>query len=191
VLISKRIGNRRYYDLPERVLPPGIINCQQPAASETRRWTTFLKLRQRRLARLSPAELSLVSDLVQPITVDKSLRVYCLREDLSLLNDLETPGRVALLAPLDPLIYDRRVTHELWDFNYTWEVYTPPSRRMRGYYALPILSDLEIVGHVDPKADRVSKTLKIMNRSVRRGHDTARALQELAEFLALSRAGSS
>ena len=42
-----------------------------------------------------------------------------------------------LLAPLDPLIYDRRLTSALWNFEYTWEVYTPPAKRKRGYYALP------------------------------------------------------
>ena len=56
---------------------------------------------------------------------------------------------------------------------------------MRGYYALPILTDAELVGHIDPKADRAQKKLKVMNRSVRRGHRTASAVKELAGFLGL------
>ncbi len=90
-----------------------------------------------------------------------------------------------LLAPLDPLIYDRRVTSALWGFDYTWEVYTPPAKRKRGYYALPILAGTEIVGHVDPKADREKRRLRVMARSVRRGHKITDAVRALAGWLGL------
>ena len=80
------------------------------------------------------------------------LRLCCLREDLSLLDGAETPEKVTLLAPLDPLIDDRRVTRELWGYDYTWEVYTPPKRRVRGYYALPVLAGLELVGQYRPQS---------------------------------------
>lgn len=90
-----------------------------------------------------------------------------------------------LLAPLDPLVYDRRVTSALWGFNYTWEVYTPPHKRQRGYYALPVLAGVEIVGHVDPKADRSARRLRVMARSIRRGHKIAPAVAELARWLGL------
>jgi hypothetical protein len=89
------------------------------------------------------------------------------------------------LAPLDPLIYDRRVTARLWGFDYTWEVYTPPAKRVRGYYALPVLAGTEIVGHVDPKADRAAGRLRVVSRRLRRGHRVATAVTELAGFLGL------
>ena len=110
----------------------------------------------------------------------------CLREDLPLLElAAETHPRVTLLAPLDPLIYDRRLTRQLWNYAYTWEVYTPPAKRVRGYYALPVLTGVELVGHIDPKADRIHKRLRVVNRSVRRGHQAAHAVRELAGFLGL------
>jgi uncharacterized protein len=90
-----------------------------------------------------------------------------------------------LLAPLDPLIYDRRVTQQLWGFDYTWEVYTPAHKRERGYYALPVLAGTELVGHVDPKADRAASKLQVVSRRVRRGHQVAPAIRELAAFLGL------
>ena len=90
-----------------------------------------------------------------------------------------------LLAPLDPLIYDRRVTQQLWRFDYTWEVYTPAHKRVRGYYALPVLAGTELVGHVDPKADRPARRLRIISRRVRRGHAVAAAVRELVIFLGL------
>jgi uncharacterized protein len=186
VLIVKRIGNRRYYDLPERVLPPEILKSLEPSDAETKRWMVLLRLRQRRLTTLSAPELRLVEDLVQRFEVEGCTLLYCLREDLQLLEaPAETPPRIALLAPLDPLIYDRRLTRRLWNYDYTWEVYTPPAKRVRGYYALPILTGVELVGHIDPKADRVQKKLKVVNRSVRRGHQAASAVRELAGFLGL------
>lgn len=92
-----------------------------------------------------------------------------------------------LIAPLDPLIYDRALTRALWDFDYTWEVYTPPARRVRGYYALPLLTRGELAGHVDPKADRKSGRLAVLASEARRGHAAAAraAARELAEFLGL------
>ena len=83
------------------------------------------------------------------------------------------------------MLYDRRVTSAVWDSDYRWEVYTPAHQRVRGYYALPVLSGGEIVGHVDPKADRERGTLGVVSRKVRRGHATAAAVRELAAFLGL------
>ena len=63
------------------------------------------------------------------------------------------------------------------------EVYTPAHKRVRGYYALPVLSGDELVGHIDPKVDREAGRLMIQNRSVSRGHSAADAVKELARFL--------
>jgi uncharacterized protein YcaQ len=90
-----------------------------------------------------------------------------------------------LLAPLDPLIYDRRVAAALWNFDYTWEVYTPAHKRVRGYYALPILAGDQLVGHIDPKADRTARKLHVVSRKVRRGHQIVPEIKALATFLNL------
>ena len=73
----------------------------------------------------------------------------------------------------------------LWDFDYTWEAYTPSHKRVRGYYALPILSGLELVGHIDAKADRPARKLIIVSRRIRRGHRAAEATREFARWLGL------
>lgn len=190
LLIARRgEGNRRYYDLPERVLPAAVLARPEAKKKEAARWEALLKLQQRRLVLLKRQELALVEDLVQPIKIDGLPLLHCLRSDLPQL-DLSTLNpqlstQVMLLAPLDPLIYDRRVTSALWDFDYTWEVYTPPAKRKRGYYALPILAGTEIVGHVDPKANREQRRLRIMARSVRRGHKITDAVRALAGWLGL------
>ena len=157
--------SRSFY-LTLRVLPAEILALPEPSPSETARWVALLKLRQRRLLTLTHAELRHVDDVVQPIKVEGCPPLYCVREDLRLLDakDSAPASDPLLLAPLDPLIYDRRLTRRLWDYDYTWEVYTPPAKRVRGYYALPVLSGTELVGHVDPKVDRENKKLMVVNR---------------------------
>jgi uncharacterized protein YcaQ len=57
----------------------------------------------------------------------------------------ETPGetapddRVRLLAPFDPIVWDRRRFELLWGWAYRFEAYTPVAKRKLGYYALPLL----------------------------------------------------
>jgi uncharacterized protein YcaQ len=188
LLISGRQSNRRLYDLPERVLPAAVLAAREYTAQETARWLALTRLRQHRLAALKRAELSLVEDLVQPVAVDGGPLLHCLTSDLPLFDagDGDEAGEPILLAPLDPMIYDRRVTRELWGFDYTWEVYVPAPKRKRGYYALPILSGTELVGHVDMKADRKLGRLGVVSRSVRRGHETRPAIKRLARFLGLA-----
>jgi uncharacterized protein YcaQ len=192
LLIAKRVNQRRYYDLPGRVLPAATLALPEPPARESARWFATLKLRQRRLTTLKRDELPFVEDLVQPIAIAGCSPVYCLRTDLPLLAAIENQKPAIgnfptplLLAPLDPLIYDRRLTATLWGYEYTWEVYTPAAKRTRGYYALPILSGHDFVGHIDPKADREARKLRVVSRRVRRGHLVAPAVRELAHFLGL------
>jgi uncharacterized protein YcaQ len=188
VLLAARRAFRRVYDLPERVLPATVLSAPRPAAADTARFLALLRLRQRRLAVLRRAELALVGDLVQPLRIDGCPPCHCLREDVPLLLAArEAPGAraVRLLAPLDPLVYDRRLTSALWGFDYTWEVYTPPARRVRGYYALPVLAGERLVGHVEPRADRELGRLLVLSRSLARGVAVQPAVRDLARFLGL------
>ncbi len=190
LLIARRENNRRVYDLPERVLPPAVLAMKTPPAGDTARWLALIKLRQRRLVTLKRDEIPLVADAVQPIRVEGCPPLFCLRTDLPLLEAgrgeavLPEPR---LLAPLDPLIYDRRVTSALWEFDYVWEAYTPAHKRVRGHYALPVLDGIELVGHVEPKADRAARRLELASKRVRRGHKVSAALGDLAAFLGLRR----
>ena len=186
LLIAQRVGSRRLYDLPERVLPAEVLAGREPAPAETARWEALLKLRQRRLVLLKKAELALVADCVQAVQLPEGPVLHCLKADAALFDAPEANGgSPQLLAPLDPLIYDRRVTTRVWNFDYTWEVYTPPAKRVRGYYALPVLAGCELVGHVDPKADRPKRKLTVVSRSLKRGYKVAPAVKNLAAFLGL------
>lgn len=56
------------------------------------------------------------------------------------------PPRVRFLAPFDPLVWDRRRFEHLWQWPYRFEAYTPPAKRVRGYYAMPLLWRDRVIG---------------------------------------------
>jgi uncharacterized protein len=58
----------------------------------------------------------------------------------------DKPPAVRLLAPFDPLVWDRRRFELLWGWAYRFEAYTPPAKRVRGYYALPLLWREQVIG---------------------------------------------
>ncbi len=55
-------------------------------------------------------------------------------------------GQLRLLAPFDPIVWDRRRFELLWHWAYRFEAYTPAPKRVRGYYALPLLWRQQVVG---------------------------------------------
>jgi uncharacterized protein len=188
VLIAHRDGNRRFYDLPERVLPSDVLNADIPTKEETIIWLARLKLRQRRLAVLKASEANTLGEEAVPVVVREypKLRLHLLRSDLAWLDRLESTAaernEPVLIAPLDPIIYDRRITELVWGFHYRWEVYVPPAKRVRGYYALPLLHQHQLNGHADLKADRDGGKLLLLAHE---GKGVRKAAKSLAKFLAL------
>jgi uncharacterized protein len=70
--------------------------------------------------------------------------------------------QVAFLAPLDPLIWDRKLLRNLFGYDYLWEVYVPPAKRRWGYYVLPLLYGDRFVGRIEPRIDRKRNALRIL-----------------------------
>ena len=58
----------------------------------------------------------------------------------------EPDDRVRLLAPFDPVVWDRRRFEMLWGWAYRFEAYTPVAKRRLGYYALPLLWRDRVIG---------------------------------------------
>ncbi len=58
----------------------------------------------------------------------------------------EESEHVRFLAPFDPLVWDRRRFEHLWGWAYRFEAYTPLAKRVRGYYALPLLWRDDVIG---------------------------------------------
>jgi uncharacterized protein YcaQ len=61
-------------------------------------------------------------------------------------TDVPELDAVRLLAPFDPVVWDRRRFELLWDWAYRFEAYTPAPKRKLGYYALPLLWRDRVIG---------------------------------------------
>jgi len=128
----------------------------------------------------APTRPGLLVELVEmgclaPVAVDgvRGER-YVVAAELPLLDQAEAeiaagtppggaaPG-VAFLAPLDPLAWDRQLLRSLFDFDYVWEVYVPAKRRRWGYYVLPVLWGDRLVGRIEPRIERATGTLRVVD----------------------------
>jgi uncharacterized protein YcaQ len=101
-------------------------------------------------------------------------------------TDGPVPDRVTFLSPFDRLIHDRDRAEALFDFRYRLEMYVPKAKREFGYYVLPILVGDRLVGRIEPRFDRKTKTLEVLGT----WGDTSRAdeaLASLAAFLGAER----
>ena len=70
---------------------------------------------------------------------------------------------VTFLAPLDPFVWDRDFIRRLYDFDYVWEVYVPERKRRWGYYVLPLLFGDRLVGRIEPRIDRKSGAIRVLD----------------------------
>ena len=59
-------------------------------------------------------------------------------------------SRCEFLAPLDPMLWDRALIEKIFDFRYSWEIYTPKEKRQYGYYVLPVLLGDRLIGRIEP-----------------------------------------
>jgi len=84
----------------------------------------------------------LEGDSVRHAVVDGVTYVWPANEKIQ----IEPHENVRLLAPFDPIVWDRRRFELFWGWAYRFEAYTPPAKRKRGYYALPLLWRDEVIG---------------------------------------------
>jgi uncharacterized protein YcaQ len=162
--ISRRDGRERYWDLAERIFPQALDAVPREEADR--------ELDRRRLGSLGlarakgtamPVEPNTVGDAGEPAVVEGVPGQW--RVDAAALEFARDggafAGRAALLSPLDRLVYDRKRILELFNFEYTLEMYKPAKSRRWGFFALPVLHDERLIGKLDAAADRKAGTLTI------------------------------
>ncbi|HUO46903.1 MAG TPA: crosslink repair DNA glycosylase YcaQ family protein [Acidimicrobiia bacterium] len=192
--VPKRVNFVRYYDLPERVLPATVLTTEL-AEEEQRRELLRRALRHCGVGTLSDLAdyyrqlnapcVPLLRDLVAAGEAIEA-EVEGWKEKAYLDPSAPIPRRVdgvALLCPFDPVVWYRPRTERLFDFHYRIEIYTPPAKRIYGYYVFPILFDGELVGRIDLKADRQAGVLRARGSYVERGQDPTRLAPPLAQEL--------
>ena len=159
VAIAGRVGRERVWDLPERVYPADVV---VPAAEEASRARDERRLGALGIARekgtAMPVEPNIVGAAGEPAVVEGTKGEW--RVDPAAL-DQDFEGRTALLSPFDRLVHDRVRAQELFDFEYTLEMYKPADKRRWGYFALPILHGDRLVGKLEATADRKASVLRV------------------------------
>jgi hypothetical protein len=203
--LTRRGSFERVYDLTERVLPRAVLDTPTPAEPEAHR--ALLSIAARALGVATAGDLS---DYFRLGVKDAAPRLAELVEDgeltpvavegwrqpAYLYRDARRPRRIAaraLLAPFDPLIWERSRTERLFGLRYRIEIYTPAAERRHGYYVLPFLLGDRLAARVDLKADRKARVLLVPGAHREPGappdlpEQLAAALAEVAEWLDLER----
>jgi len=188
LIIHHKKGTRKYYDIAGKYIQPSLLNAPEPLKDELEhhKWRVLrrigavgllwnrasdawlniwgLKAEQRNeVFRQLLDEARIVAIAVEQLKET----LYCRAEDLPLieavLQNPEPKFRCELIAPLDNLIWDRRLINELFGFDYTWEIYTPAIKRKFGYYVLPLLCGERLIGRAEIIAERKTGTLVVKN----------------------------
>lgn len=193
---GRRGAFERLYDLPERVLPPDVLAAPTPAPEDAQR-----ALLRRAAAALGVATEADLRDYYRLPVAETRARLAELaeagelrpvavegwRQPAFLVPGLAVPRRAearALLAPFDPLVWERARAERLFGFRYRIEIYTPAARRRFGYYVLPFLMGERLVGRVDLKADRQAGALRARAAHAEAGVDPGPTAAALAAELA-------
>jgi len=172
---TRRTSFERVYNLPERVLPRAVLDVPTPTEADAQRALLAYSARALGIAtaadlrdyfRLKPADaLPRIAELVEQGTL-RPVQVRGWSQPAYLHAEAKIPRRIAgqaLLAPFDPLIWERARTERIFGTRYRIEIYVPAEKRVHGYYVLPFLMDGQIVARVDLKADRQAGQLVVQS----------------------------
>ncbi|MEU8234047.1 crosslink repair DNA glycosylase YcaQ family protein [Actinoplanes sp. NPDC048967] len=157
VAAAGRRGPDRLWDLAERVYPDDVVPYEEALRRRDERRLGALGI-ARAKAPKSPSEPDDVGAAGEPATVEGVKGRW--RVDPRHLDQSFT-GRVALLSPLDRLVYDRRRLTELFEYDYQLEMFKPAAKRRWGYWAMPILDGDRLVGKLDAAADRRAGVFRV------------------------------
>lgn len=165
VMTSGRRNGQHVYDLAERVVPGHLY--ASPPISEKDMARELILERHRAMGIVRPsapyevwsyhvlsdskkealAELTSTGSVV-PVEVE-GVKAHATPEFLSLLHEPSLEPRVVFVAPLDQLLWDRKMIAHVFGFDYVWEIYMPEAKRRWGYYVLPVLYGNDLVGRIE------------------------------------------
>ena len=185
--LARRDGNRRYYDLLERLLPAELLAHEVPEREQLRHKLlsryrahgllgaggaggTFDRIAPPRSSPERVGRDALHKELVDlgalvPVEVEGVRgKRFVLAGELALLRAPPEPmPSVAFIAAFDSLLWDTALLASLFDFDYVWEGFFPAAKRRWGYYVLPIVFGDRFVGRIEPRIDRDRARVEVLN----------------------------
>lgn len=184
--VKEKNNTQKKYDLIERLLSKEIFTMEDPFKNDDEFYKWYVKRRigsigaywdktgegwlgnfvyKANLRKRILNELAEDNELVLIKVEDLKESFYLRKEDISILNEssIINENNVRFLAPLDNIIWDRKLTREIFNFDYIWEVYKPVDKRKYGYYVLPVLYGDKIVARFEPELHRGKGPLIIKN----------------------------
>lgn len=188
LVIHHKQNTRRIFDLACRHIPPELFEAPEPNETIEQYHDWYVKRRIGAIGMLwnkagdgwlgmsdiksrerseAISRLLASGELVELAVEGISVPLYMRNEDLPLLEnimqDAAAPVHASVIAPLDNLIWERRLVKELFDFDYRWEVYKPAEEREYGYYVLPVLYGDRFAARFEPGWDKSTGSLVIKN----------------------------
>ncbi len=179
LMIARRKGFQKVYDMTERVLPESIdtsfptenqyykhlilsaINSNGLASEKE---ITYLKKYNKTLFGKSIKELLEDKKIMEVGIRSIDKEIYLTSEsNLKLMEDKKTHSDLHILSPFDNLIIQRKRLKNLFSYDYQIECYLPEAKRKFGYFCLPLLYKNKFIGKIDAKANRLRKVFEIKN----------------------------
>ncbi len=185
LMVAKRQGFQKVYDLAERVLPLdidtsiptekeyiqhlvkksiesfGIVNENEVAYLRTGLKESTNKVLKQLLKEGSLIELTIDG-------IDKTTFIST-ETQLKSIEKIKTNNNIHLLSPFDNLVIQRKRLERIFNFDYQIECYVPEPKRKYGYFTLPVLYKNNLVARFDPKADRAMKIFYIKSMHFEKG----------------------
>ncbi|MCW3086559.1 MAG: hypothetical protein JWP12_3925 [Bacteroidetes bacterium] len=177
LMVAKRQGFQKVYDLTERVLP-AEVNTIVPTEKEYAEYLIRKAIQsngiaeEKEIAYIRKGLREVINKALKKMLKDGELmevKVEGLGETLFVtsaaqlksIEKIKEKKNIQLLSPFDNAVIQRKRVQRFFDFDYQIECYVPEPKRKFGYFCLPVLYGHSFVARFDPKADRASKIFYI------------------------------
>ncbi|MBA3706706.1 MAG: winged helix-turn-helix domain-containing protein, partial [Bacteroidetes bacterium] len=179
LMIARRKGFQKVYDLTERVLP-GNIDTTFPSPDEFYRYLISTAINshgiisEKEIVYLRKYDKKLFRKVINEYLESRKIlkvNVEGFRDEnyYTLENKIEISGRIKklsqmhILSPFDNLVIQRKRLSNIFKYDYILECYVPHHKRKFGYFCLPVLFGDKFIGKIDAKADRKAKLFIVKN----------------------------
>lgn len=179
--VTDKRGTQKYFDLTERVITYLPFD-QNMTIEEFLEWYVVRRIQsvgflwnksggawQGHFLSDNGVRSSTLQSLIEKNKIDE-IQVEGIKEPFYISKNFQeymkyqpSNNYARFIAPLDNLMWDRRMLEALFDFTYRWEVYTPAAKRKFGYYVLPVLYAGQFVARFEAEPVRQAGEFVIKN----------------------------